>query len=245
MEKFMSDNPSKMRIHSLQHVPYEFLTTFERWAKDKNHSISKTLFYQDFELPGLDDFDLLIILGGPMSIYEKDRYPWLKAEKKFIASAVEKNKLVLGICLGAQLLADILGARVYKSRYKEIGWYPVSLTEAAKDSRIFNRLPRAFTPFHWHEYTFEIPKGCKRVAESEGCENQAFECEDRLIGLQFHIEPSTQDIKKEITCCGDNIGKGKYVQSPDKMLNDKFNLGEPNLEMYLLMEGLEHIYRTG
>jgi GMP synthase-like glutamine amidotransferase len=169
----------------------------------------------------------------------------LKAEKKFIASAVEKRKLVLGICLGAELLADAMGARVHKSRYKEIGWYPVSLTEAAKNSRVFSRLPTAFTPFHWHEYTFDIPKGCNRVAESEGCENQAFECEDGLIGLQFHIEPSTEDIMRVISHCGDNIGKGKYVQSPDEMLNDKFNLKELNFEMCLLMEGLENIYRAG
>jgi GMP synthase-like glutamine amidotransferase len=232
-----------MRIHSLQHVPYEFLTTFEQWAKNKKHSISKTFFYQDFELPALNDFDLLIILGGPMSIYEEDKYPWLKVEKKFIASAVEKKKLVLGICLGAELLADALGARVYKNRYKEIGWYPVSLTEAAKDSRVFSRLPRAFTPFHWHEYTFEIPKGCNRVAESAGCKNQAFECEDRLIGLQFHIEPSTEDIKRVISSCGDSIEKGKYVQNPDEMLNAKFNLEEVNFEMCLLMEGLENMNR--
>jgi GMP synthase-like glutamine amidotransferase len=199
---------------------------------------------QDFELPGLDDFDLLVILGGPMNIYEEDQYPWLKAEKKFIANAVENGKLVLGLCFGAQLLADALGARVYKSRYKEIGWHPVSLTEAAKDSRVFSRLPITFTPFHWHEYTFEIPPGCKRVAESEGCVNQAFECEDRLIGLQFHIEPSTESLKRVITCCGDKIGKGKYVQSPDEMLNDKSSLGELASVMTLLMEGLERIHRT-
>lgn len=233
-----------MRIHSLQHVSYEFLTTVEWWARDNNHSVSRTLLCQDFELPGLDDFDLLVILGGPMNIYEEDQYPWLKAEKKFIANAVENGKLVLGLCFGAQLLADALGARVYKSRYKEIGWHPVSLTEAAKDSRVFSRLPITFTPFHWHEYTFEIPPGCKRVAESEGCVNQAFECEDRLIGLQFHIEPSTESLKRVITCCGDKIGKGKYVQSPDEMLNDKSSLGELASVMTLLMEGLERIHRT-
>lgn len=240
----MCRGKSKMRIHSLQHVSYEFLTTIERWAKEKKYSVSRTLLYQDFELPRPDDFDLLIILGGPMSIYEEDRYPWLKAEKKFIANAVEKGKLVLGICLGAQLLADALGARVYKNHYKEIGWHPVSLTEAAKDSRVFSHLPRTFTPFLWHEYTFEIPKGCKSVAESEGCANQAFECEDRLIGVQFHIEPSTESLKRVITCCGDKIGKGKYVQSPDEILNDKSHLGELNSVMNLLMEGIERIYRA-
>ncbi|MEJ2199521.1 MAG: type 1 glutamine amidotransferase [Desulfuromonadaceae bacterium] len=234
-----------MRIHALQHVSYEFLTTVEQWAKDKKHAFSKTLLYQDVELPRFDEFDLLIILGGPMSIHEEDRYPWLTVEKRFIAGAIENGRLVLGVCFGAQLLADALGARVYKNRYPEIGWHPVSLTEAAKGSRVFSRLPKTFTPFLWHEYTFDIPKGCKRVAESEGCANQAFACEDRLIGVQFHIEPSTESIQRVITCCGDKIGSGRYVQSLAEILNDKSNLEELSSVMILLMEGIERIYRKG
>ena len=233
-----------MRIHSLQHVSYEFLTNVEQWAKENRHSVSRTLLCQDFELPGPNDFDLLVILGGPMEIYEEDRYPWLKAEKQFIANAVEQGKLVLGVCLGAQLLADALGARVYKNRYKEIGWHPVSLTEAARASRVFSRLPETFTPFLWHEYTFDIPDGCTKVAESEGCANQAFEYEGRLIGLQFHIEPSNESLKRVIKCCGDKIGKGKYVQSADEILNDKSKVGELESVMTLLMEGIEHIHGT-
>ena len=142
-------------------------------------------------------------------------------------------------------LADALGARVYRNHYREIGWHPVSLTEAAKDSQIFSHLPQTFTPFLWHEYAFEIPSGCVRLAESEGCANQAFECGGRLIGLQFHIEPSTESLQRVLACCGDKIGKGRYVQSSDEILNNKNNLGGLRTVMTLLLEGLERICRAG
>ena len=232
-----------MRIHSLQHVSYGHLTTIAQWAKHKKLSLSTTLLYQDFELPKFDDFDLLIILGGPMSIFDEGRYPWLKEEKKFIIKVIEKGKTLLGICLGAQLLADAMGARVYKSQYTEIGWHPVSLTEEAKNSRVFGRLPRIFTPFLWHEYSFEIPKGCRRVAESESCVNQAFEYRDKIIGIQFHIEPPI--IKSAISYCGAQMKKGKYVQSPEEMLNGKANAEKLDSVMTLLMDGIEGICRPG
>lgn len=232
-----------MRIHSLQHVPYGHSTTIARWARQKKHALSTTLLYQDFELPDPDDFDLLIILGGPMSIFDEDRYPWLKAEKRFIISAIEKGKTILGICLGAQLMAAALGARVYKNPYTEIGWHPVSLTEEAENSRVFSRLPRTFTPFHWHEYSFEIPIGCRRVAESEGCANQAFECQDRLIGIQFHIRPPI--IKRAISCFRKQMKTGKYVQNPKEILNGKANAKKLNTFMTLLMNGVEGICRSG
>lgn len=232
-----------MRIHSLQHVPYGHSTTIAQWAESKNHTLSITPLYQDLEFPDPDDIDLLIVLGGPMSIFDEDRYPWLKEEKKFIISAIEKGKFILGICLGAQLLADALGAKVYKSPYTEIGWHPVSLTEEAKNSRIFSRLPRTFTPFHWHEYSFEIPMGCQRVAQSEGCANQAFECHDRLIGIQFHVRPPI--IKRAIACFREQMKTGKYVQNPEEILNGKANAKKLNAFMSLLMDGIEGICRSG
>lgn len=194
-----------MRIHSFQHVSYGHLTSIMQWAKCKKHSLSTTLLYQDFELPKFDDFDLLIILGGPMSIFDEGRYSWLKEEKRFIIKAIEKGKNILGICLGAQLLADSMGARVCKSQYTEIGWQPVSLTEEAKHSRVFSRLPRIFTPFLWHEYFFEIPRGCRRVAKSESCANQGFEYQNQIIGIQFHIEPPV--LKTAILSCGAQMKK--------------------------------------
>jgi GMP synthase-like glutamine amidotransferase len=164
-----------MRLHSLEHEPFEGLANIEVWAKNRGHSISRTLLFNNEELPDIDDFDWLVIMGGSMNIYEEEKYPWLREEKNFIAEAIAGKKIVLGICLGSQLIADVLGGNVSKNKYKEIGWFPVSLTADAKNSPVFSTLPRKFAAFHWHGDTFKIPPGAVRIAESEGCANQAFE----------------------------------------------------------------------
>ena len=129
-----------MRIHSLEHEPFEGLANIEVWAKKKGHSITRTLLFNNEELPDISDFDWLFIMGGSMNIYEEEKYPWLKREKNFIAEAISSKKIVLGVCLGSQLIADILGSKVTKNKYKEIGWFPISLTGEAKNSSIFSYL---------------------------------------------------------------------------------------------------------
>lgn len=230
-----------MRIHCLQHVDYEYLTNIELWAKNKGHSVSKTILYKGHKLPDLSSFDWLIVLGGPMSVYEEKKYPWLIAEKKFIAHAIESKKLILGICLGAQLIADVLGAKVRKNQYTQLGWHPVSLTKEAKQSPVFDGLPEQFTPFFWHKYTFDIPSECKWIAKSDGCPNQAFEYNERVVGLQFHIEPSAESIDRSIHCCGDMIGQGRYMQSPEEMRDNKTNLRKLYSIMNLLLDNMEKV----
>jgi GMP synthase-like glutamine amidotransferase len=176
-----------MRIHSRQHEPFEGLGNIEVWAKNKGHSISRTLLFKNEKLSENSNFDWLVIMGGSMNIYEEDKFPWLREEKNFIAKAIAANKILLGVCLGSQLIADVLGGKVSKNKFKEIGWFPVSLTREARNPSIFSSLPCTFTAFHWHGDTFKIPQGAKRIAQSEGCANQAFEC-GRAIGLQFHLE---------------------------------------------------------
>lgn len=206
-----------MRIHYLQHVPFEDLANIEQWAKSRGHEISRTLLFEDEELPQMQDFDWLIIMGGPMNIYEHDKYPWLVREKEFIARALAEDKIVLGICLGAQLMADVLGGRVRRNEQREIGWFPVRLTSGGKSSKILGVLPEEFVAFHWHGDTFEIPPGAKRTAESLGCRNQAFEI-GRAVGLQFHLESSMDSIDHLIHNCGDELTDGRYVQKPDDLL---------------------------
>jgi GMP synthase-like glutamine amidotransferase len=233
-----------VRIHFLQHIPYEFQTTIEKWAGQRGHAISKTTFYEDFKLPRFDEFDLLILLGGPMSIFDEDKYPWLKTEKRFVADAIEQDKLILGICFGAQVVAEALGARVYKNRYCEIGWHPVSLTEEAVESALFKRLPRTFMPFHCHEYTFDIPKHCIRAAESKGCANQGFSFRDRIFGIQFHIEPPIESLQRVANCCGHKNCPGKFMQSTEERLSDAFRLTGLHSIMENLMVGIEAIHNT-
>lgn len=234
-----------MRIHLLQHIPYGFKTSIERWAREKGHAVSKTLIYANDNLPKLENFDWLIIMGGSMSIYEEVSYPWLVNEKKFIARAIENKKIVLGICLGGQLIANVLGGKIHMNVCREIGWYPVSLTEEAKESRTFRRLPDKFTPFFWHEDTFEIPEGCKRMVESEGCRNQAFECTGRVIGLQFHLESSAESVRSMIPCekCMKKIKKGgRYIQCIDEILKKANYFKEIRNIMQILLESIEEEY---
>lgn len=229
----------KMRLHSLQHVPFEDLAHVEEWARLKGHRISRTLLFSDDSFPPMSEFDWLIILGGPMNIYEEEKYPWLKREKKFIAEANAQQKVILGICLGAQLIADVLGGSVSKNPYREIGWHPVQLTAEAKNSSIFSAFPSRFIAFHWHGDTFAIPPGALRTAESEGCTNQALEYNGRVIGLQFHLESSIASIQRLIQNCGDEIVEGKYVQKPEEMMREKDHVPQINELMDLWLDNLE------
>jgi GMP synthase-like glutamine amidotransferase len=207
-----------MRLHYLQHVPFEDMATIEAWAKNKGHYISRTLLFEDETPPKTEEFDWLVIMGGPMNIYEDEKYPWLKEEKRFIKRMIEEGKIVLGICLGAQLVADVLGGNVHKNDHREIGWHGVSLTPAAKKSDIFGVLPERFVAFQWHGDTFEIPPGAAWMAESEACINQTFQL-GKAVGLQFHLETSMKSIDDLIENCSDELsGGGEYVQSEEEIL---------------------------
>jgi GMP synthase (glutamine-hydrolysing) len=146
--------------------------------------------------PKLDNLTHIVFLGGPMNVYEEDRYPFLKEEDLFIKEAIQRGKSLLGICLGAQLIAKALGAKVFKAPVKEIGWYDVSLTRIGSIDPFFSHLPRTFPVFQWHEDTFEIPHSAILIATSSLVPHQAFRYGDNAYGLQFHLEV-TQDIIRE------------------------------------------------
>jgi GMP synthase-like glutamine amidotransferase len=223
-----------MKIHYIQHVPFEDLANIEAWAKSRGHDLSRTLLFSDEALPKMADFDWLIIMGGPMNIYEHDKYPWLVREKEFISQAIACSKIVLGICLGAQLMADVLGGRVQRNSYKEIGWHQVRLTEQGKASPIFAVLPESFVALHWHGDTFEIPPGAMRTAESRACMNQAFVL-GKAIGLQFHLESSRGSIDHLLENCADELTEGPYVQSPEELSDhmDRFSEIQGLMDLFL------------
>ena len=153
-----------MRIHYLQHVEFEDLASIEKWANDNNYEISCTRLFNDESLPDSSEYDFLIIMGGSMNIYEHKEFPWIVKEKVFIENAIKKKKKVLGICLGAQILADTLGGNVYRNKYKEIGWFNVKLSSDALKQKKSIGLPEEFMAFHWHGDTFSIPSGCTLCA---------------------------------------------------------------------------------
>ena len=227
-----------MRIHSLEHVPFENLAFIAQWAEDNGHKVTTTHLYENTVLPGLDDFDLLVVMGGPMNIYEEDKYPWLALEKEFILQAIRSGKKILGICLGAQLIADVLGGKVKKNKDKEIGWFPAELTSEAKTSALFQDFPQNFFAFHWHGDTFDIPPGAIHIARSKACLNQGFVYADKVVGLQFHLETTPEGMEKLIQNCADEIIPGPYVHTAEQMRNDAFRTDKSNSLMASLLQRL-------
>ncbi len=222
-----------MRIHALQHVAFEDMAAIKDWAREKGHETAATLLYENQPLPGLDDLDMLVVMGGPMNIYEYEKHPWLKAEKQFIAEAVRSGKPVLGICLGAQLMADALGGKVTRNEQKEIGWFPVSILPDAPLP--FSALPRTFTAFHWHGDMFSIPPDAVRAAESEACANQAFAWGERAVGLQFHLETTGESMNRLIDNCADELVDGEFIQSRKQMLARTDDLAKANQILWTLL----------
>jgi len=205
-----------MRVHYLQHVSFEGAAAIETWAYERGHSLSCTELFRDATdveqtsalpaLPSLEQFDFLVLMGGPMGVHDEAEYPWLRPEKNFIRSAIDGGKAVLGICLGAQLIADILGAKVSRNHTPEIGWYPVELTRAGCLEAVLADYPSAFTALQWHGDTFAIPHGATHLASSPACTNQAFAYDDgRVIGLQFHLEVTPESLRLLADVGGSNL----------------------------------------
>ena len=224
-----------MKIHYLQHMPFEGLGFIGEWARAEGHLLSATRLYKGEALPEGNDFDLLVVMGGPMGACDDDQYPWLTAEKRFMEKAVEAGRPILGVCLGAQLLAAVHGARVYRNRHKEIGWFPITLTDEARNSADFAALPAQFMVFHWHGDTFDIPRGAVRIAESEACRNQAFMCGPGVIGLQFHLESTQTMIREFVRSMTEDLTEGPYVQKPAELLagDDHFEVAHAALRHIL------------
>lgn len=227
-----------MRIHVIQHVEFENHGHILKWGEEHGHSFSYSLLYQKTYFPQIAEFDFLLIMGGPMNIDEDETYSWLKAEKEFIRASIESDKKVLGICLGAQLIADVLGAKVYKGNEKEIGWFEVKLTKDSRKSKLFQNLPKSFTAFHWHGDTFDIPLDANHMAYSDACLNQAFEYKGRVVGLQFHLEATKAGVKNLLVNCANEILPGKCIQKASEIESITSPISPANKIMEKLMENM-------
>ncbi len=206
-----------MHAHFLQHVPFEGLGSIEIWLRTAGYEITDTHFYESPELPDVDQFDLLVVMGGPMSVNDEDKYPWLALEKKFIREIIESGKPVLGICLGAQLIANAMGAKVYPNPMKEIGWFPVQAVSSNEGSAFC--FPPSAKVFHWHGETFALPPRATLIARSGGCENQAFQIGRSVIGLQFHLETTPESAREIVANCREELIPAQYVQTEEEILS--------------------------
>ena len=212
-----------MRILCLQHDPLDGPGALLEWAETGGHEVSYCLICQGDPLPPLGSFDLLVSLGGPMGAYEEEKHPWLAKEKQFLRDALASGKKILGLCLGAQLLADALGGRAFRHSCKEFGWQPIEPTEAGRE---WFGTADLFKAFQWHGDTYSLPPGAVQLARNEAAEQQAFLLEGpgpfggKVLGTQFHLEWTEQMAREALAEPGVAPPSSPYVQSPEKILSD-------------------------
>lgn len=219
-----------LKIHYLQHVAFEGLGCIAGWAAQHGAILSATEFYQDdYLLPSPDDFDWLIIMGGPMGVYDHAEHPWLLPEKELIKQAIVAGKKVLGICLGAQLIATVLGARVMQNHCKEIGWFDINYMEVVPQ-RIKHH--NTVTVFHWHGDTFDIPTGAVHIASSVACYNQGFLYNNNVLALQCHMEVTEESLDAMLMYGADELKPDKFIQPADVIKSMKHYIVENNKMMF-------------
>jgi GMP synthase-like glutamine amidotransferase len=222
-------------FHWLQHVPFEGLGSMEEWLTARGHTVLCTRLWAGDALPSPESVTALIVMGGPMSIYDHDEYPWLLQEKKFLRKVVECGTRVLGICLGAQLLADALGAEVSPNPEKEIGWFPVARSNDVPASLML-ALPQELTVFHWHGDTFALPAEAVTLYSSEACINQAFLYKEHVLGLQFHLETTRDSAAALIDNCRSELIQAPWIMSEQEMMVENKRFTEINTSMHCLLE---------
>ena len=203
--------------HYLQHASFEGLGSIEPWLKSSGYHISNTRLFEGEQLPDLEEISFLVIMGGPMSVNDEDELPWLVQEKDFIRGAVETGKPVLGVCLGAQLIASALGARVYSNTIKEIGWFQVQGL-LSHDPATFC-FPQAVEVFQWHGETFDLPQQAVHLARNLNCENQAFQIGETVIGMQFHLETTPRSAQQIVSHCKAELIPSATIQSKTEILS--------------------------
>lgn len=217
-----------MKVHFFQHVEFEGLGNIANWVERHRHTLTGTRFYLGERPPALDDIELLIIMGGPMSVNDEALMPWMREEKEAIAEAIALGKKILGVCLGAQLIADVLGAKVIRAPHKEVGWFPVALTPEGQRSRVTSFLPDSFIAMHWHGEMFGIPAEAKLLASTPGCPNQAFSYgeNERIVGLQFHLDLRPDGVQALARNCASDLAPGEFIQSEAQMMQAAENFGQ-------------------
>ena len=204
-----------MNVHVLQHVHFEGLGSIATWLGARGACVTTTQFFADPSLPALPGLDLVIAMGGPMSVNDEAALPWLRPEKQFLREAIQQGIAVLGVCLGAQLIASALGARVYRNPIQEIGWFPIEVIDAGSQ---FVPLPAGTPVFHWHGETFELPGGAIHLARSAVCEHQAFHLRDNVVALQFHLETTPESARALVHHCPKDLVPDPFVQSGAELL---------------------------
>ncbi len=228
-----------MKVLCLMHVSYEDLGSMEPLLKKKGYEIEYVRLYKDsYIFPSLDKLDALIIMGGPMSVNDSDRFSWISHEKDFIARCIQHQIPTIGVCLGAQLIASVLGSKVYKNKFEEVGWFDVTVTKEAKSLNF--PFPGNFLAFHWHAETFEIPQDAVHLAKNSTCANQAFLYHKHVLALQYHLETTFENA---FSLCQNNndLIQSQSVQSAKTILEAESEYLELESNMEAVIEWFFHL----
>jgi GMP synthase-like glutamine amidotransferase len=224
-----------MRVHCIQHVPFEGPARVADWARARGHTVRVSALYAGDPLPSRSEFDLLVVMGGPMSVHDEAEYSWLRLEKRLLRVVLEAEGSVLGICLGAQLIAEGLGANVHRQDQQEIGWYPVHWSQAARDQGIVPAAVSETVALHWHGETFTLPDGAQLLASSEACRHQAFRF-GRALALQFHLEMDPPAVEAIVRHCGAEIGAGVFEQDAATILRDTAPYADSGAQLFSMLD---------
>lgn len=206
-----------MHVHVLQHVPFEGLAAIQPLLATRSAKITTTRFFENPVLPPLAGIDLVIAMGGSMSVNDEIEFPWLVGEKQFVRDAVKRGTPVLGVCLGSQLIASALGARVYRNTQKEIGWFPIEAVPTPASANAF-RFPEKLNVFHWHGETYDLPAGAVHLARSSACAHQAFQVGRRTLALQFHLEVTPTAVQAFVENCAAELRPAPFIQTKSDLL---------------------------
>ncbi|QDA58632.1 type 1 glutamine amidotransferase [Hymenobacter jejuensis] len=226
-----------MRIHCLQHISFETPGSILEWAEQHGCELTVTrLFESEPSFPDPAQFDLLIVLGGAMSVHDEAVFPWLRAEKALLRTAIELGKRVLGICLGAQLLAEALGGRVYANAEPEIGFLPIQFAPEAAQHPVFRHVSLASTVMHWHGETFSLPASATVLASSQACENQAFAYGTKIVGVQFHPELTETILDQMLTHDAHELIPAPFVQTEQQIRDGVYKLAESRKMLFGILD---------
>lgn len=213
-----------MKIHTIVHNDIEKIGVIEDWIAQSSFEMTQTRTYRGEMLPQVESGDMVIIMGGEQSVRNLEAFPYLKDEIAFVQEAAALGCPIFGVCLGAQLIAAALGGRVVASPEKEMGVYPISMTQEARHNPIFGAWPEELNVFHWHFDMAELPEGARLHARSAGCPVQAFSIGPHIYGFQFHLELNHARAKALVKRFSKDLeNPGPYTKSVEEVLNADFD----------------------
>lgn len=228
-----------MKMLIITHASFEKPGSILTWAEKHNHTINEVKPYLGEMIPDVSSYDFIVVMGGPQSPLEIDKAPYLLDEITAIKEAIKLNKRLVGVCLGAQLIGEALGAKTERSPNREIGCYPLEMLEAANNDPVFGTMPKLLDVMHWHSDMPGIAEGATLIAKSAGCPRQIYRYGDRIYGFQCHFELTKTLVTSMIESCPDDLKPAQYVMTKEQLMN--INYAEINARMDSVLDYLAQV----